>query len=201
MDKVVSKTKYDRKEHKKFYMFHLFHRSGTLYFMIVLLVLLGIMTVTDLMDKEKNGTFTMIMFGLTLGIIPFMIISRINEVVRQETPERIKSSDMIEVTKHKLIRVNDTIKGKGVIGWNNLDCVCETDEFFYLYTTDKSGLFIKKADIVEGSVELFRKLALANMPVDKKGKVKYKRYGNVKKVYKAEQKEIKRQKKLAKGSK
>ena len=40
-----------------------------------------------------------------------------------------------------------------------------------------------------------------SIPVDKKGKVKYKRYGNVKKAYKAEQKELKRQRKLAKGSK
>lgn len=199
MDKIVSKTKYSRKEHKKFYMFHLFHRSGTLYFMFVLIILLGLMALSDLANKEENSTFTLIMFGITIGIIPYMIISRINEVVRQETPERIKSTDMVEVTKHKITRVNDTISGKGVIGWNNLDCVCETEEFFYMYTSDKTGLFIKKADIVEGSVELFRKLALANLPMNKKGKVNYKRYGKVKKEYRALQREKKKQAKLAKG--
>lgn len=198
MDKIVSKTKYNRKEHKKFYMFHLFHRSGTIYFMFAMLILLGAMTVANLMDEESNGTLSLIMFGLTLGILPYMIISRINEVVRQETPERIKSTDMVEITKHKIMRVNDTIQGKGVIGWNNLDCVCETDDFIYMYTSDRTGLFIKKEDIVEGSVELFRKLANANMIPNKRGKIKYLRYGKVKKEYKALQKALKAKKKQGK---
>lgn len=196
MDKIVSKTKYNRKEHKKFYMFHLFHRSGTIYFMFILLILLGTMTVINMMDEEGNGTFSLVMFSLTLGIIPYMIISKINQVVRDETPERIKSTDTIEITKHKITRSNDIINGKAVIGWNNLDCVCENEKFIYLYTSDNTGLFIKKEDIIEGDVESFRKIALAYLPRDKRGNVKYKRYGKIKKEYKLIKKEEKRKKKL-----
>ena len=131
-------------------------------------------------------------------LVPILIISKINQVVKQETPERVKSTDTIEVTKSKITRANDVTSGKAVIGWNNIDCVCENDEFIYIYLVDQSGLFIKKVDIVEGSAELFRKLAINNMKVDKKGRVLYKRYGNVRKEYVAEQKELK---KLAKQKK
>ena len=50
---------------------------------------------------------------------------------------------------------------------------------------DNTGIFIKKADIVEGSVEDLRKLALNNLKPGKKGKIPYKRYGKVKKEYNA----------------
>lgn len=125
-----------------------------------------------------------------------------NEVIKQESPERIKSTDTIEVTKNKITRSNDVTSGKVVIGWNNIDCVCENDNFIYIYLTDQSGLFIKKEDIIEGDVELFRKLALNNMKPDKRGQILYKRYENVRKEYVKIQKEEKaKQKALKKGKK
>jgi len=201
MERIVSKTKYSRKEHKKFYLFHLFHRTSSIYFMLVMVVLLAAMTAYNVY-KGENVTFVLVMFGITCGMIPFLIINKINEVVKQETPERLKSTDTIEVTKHKITRSNDIISGKAVVGWNNLDCVCENDEFFYLYLANTSGLFIKKADIIEGSIEDFRELALNNLLPGKNGKVPYKRYGNVKKAYNKEMRIKKAQmKKQKKGNK
>ena len=72
--------------------------------------------------------------------------------------------------------------------------LCETDKYFYIYLTNENGIFIVKDDIIEGSVELFRKMALANLRKDKKGRPLYKRYGQVKAEYDA----IKRQEKLKK---
>lgn len=197
IDRIISKTKYSRKEHKKFYLFHLFHRTQTLYFMFALIVFLLVLTIVNV-AKNQNVVFSCIMFGVTCAMVPILIISKINQVVKQETPERVKSTDTIEVTKSKITRSNDVTSGKAVVGWNNIDCVCENDEFIYIYLTDQSGLFIKKVDIVEGSSELFRKLAINNMKPDRKGRILYKRYGNVRKEYVAEQKEIKKQKKLEK---
>lgn len=200
IDRIISKTKYNRGEHKKFYMFHLFHRTQTLYFMFALIIFLLVLTIVNI-SKQQNVVFSCVMFGVTCAMVPILIISKINQVVKQETPERVKSTDTIEVTKSKITRANDVTSGKAVIGWNNIDCVCENDEFIYIYLVDQSGLFIKKADIIEGSAELFRKLAINNMKVDKKGRVLYKRYGNVRKEYVAEQKELKKQAKQKKKDK
>ncbi len=197
MDKIIAKMLYNRKEHKKFYMFHLFRRSLTLYFMLGLLILLGALTVVNVV-KGESVTFSIIMFGITMGIVPYLIISRVNEVVKQETPERIKSTDTVEVTKHKITRSNDVITGKATIGWNELDCVCENNDYIFMYTADNSGLFIKKDCIVEGDLILFRKLALANLPNDKKGKKRYFRYGKIRKEYNKARRE---EKKLARSKK
>ena len=69
------------------------------------------------------------------------------------------------------------------------------------FHNEYSGLFIKKEDIIEGSSELFRKLAINNMKPDKKGRILYKRYGNVRKEYVAEQKELKKKQKALKAKK
>ena len=200
VDRIISKTKYNRGEHKKFYLFHLFHRTQTLYFMFALIVFLLVLTILNV-SKNQNVIFSCIMFGVTCAMVPILIISKINQVVKQETPERVKSTDTIEVTKSKITRSNDVTSGKAVIGWNNIDCVCENDKFIYIYLTDQSGLFIKKEDIIEGSAELFRKLAINNMKTDKKGRVLYKRYENVRKEYVKEQKAIKEAKKQEKKMK
>ena len=197
MDKVISKTKYSRKENKKFLIFHMMHHTSTIYFMFFFLLVLIAMTVNNVL-KGQNAMMSIILLGLTMGIIPFLFISKINEVVKNETPEKIKSTDTIEVTKHKFSRSNDVIPGKAVFGWNNIESFCETDDFFYIYNADNTGIFIKKADIIEGSVEDLRKLALNNLTPGKKGKLPYKRYGRVKKEYNAMMRSKKAQEKALK---
>lgn len=205
MDRIVSQSKYNRKQHKDFYKFHLIRRSGTIKFLGVIILLMLFMAITNTFEKDfsikedTNGVmFSWIMFGLSLSFVPIMIISKINNVIKQETPERRESTEKIEVTKMKFTRTNDTIGGKSVFGWNDIQVLCETDKYFYVYLSENNGIFIVKEDIIEGSVELFRKLALANMKKDKKGKPAYKRYGQVKKEYKAIQKQEKALKKLGK---
>ena len=91
------------------------------------------------------------------------------------------------------------MEGKQVFGWTDIQVLCETDKYFYVYLSDDNGIFIVKEDIVEGSVELFKKYALANLKKDKKGRPVYKRYGQVKKEYKALKKIEKKNKKLGIG--
>ncbi len=205
MDRIVSQSKYNRKQHKDFYKFHLIRRSGTIKFLGVIILLMLFMAITNTFEKDfsikedTNGVmFSWIMFGLSLSFVPIMIISKINNVIKQETPERRESTEKIEVTKIKFVRSNDKIEGKSVFGWTDIDVLCETDKYFFVYLSEENGIFIVKDDIVEGSVELFRKYALSNLKKDKKGKLRYKRYGQVKKEYNAIIREEKKQKKLEK---
>ena len=205
MDRIVSQSKYNRKQHKDFYTFHLLKRSGTIKFLGAIIILMLFVAITSTFDKdfkikEETGSivFSWVMFGFSLSIIPILIITRINNVVKQETPERIKSTEKIEVTKVKFTRSNDQIEGKSVFGWRDIQTICETDKYFYVYLSEENGVFIVKDEIIEGDVETFRKMAEANLKKDKKGKLPYKRYGEVKKQYNAIKREEKKQKKLEK---
>lgn len=206
MDKIISQSKYSRKQHKDFYTFHLLRRSGTIKFLGVIIILMLFVALTStfgdgLPIKEENMNsviFSWIMFGFALSIIPILVITRINNVVKQETPERIQSTEKIEITKVKFTRSNDQIEGKSVFGWRDIQTICETDKYFYVYLSEENGVFIVKDEIIEGDVETFRKLAEANLKKDKKGKLPYKRYGEVRKQYNATKRAEKKQKKLEK---
>ena len=205
MDKIISQSKYNRKQHKDFYTFHLINKSGTIKFLAVIIVLMLFVAITSTFDKdfkikEETGSivFSWVMFGFSLSIIPILIITRVNNVVKQETPERIKSTEKIEVTKIKFTRSNDQIEGKSVFGWRDIQSICETDKYFYIYLSEENGVFIVKEDIIEGDVESFRKMAEANLKKDKKGKLPYKRYGEVKKQYNAMKNQEKELKKIEK---
>ena len=205
MDRIISQSKYNRKQHKEFYTFHLLKKSGTIKFIAVIIVLMLFMAITSTFNKDftikeetSSVVFSWVMFGFSLSIIPILIITRVNNVVKQETPERIKSTEKIEVTKIKFTRSNDQIEGKSVFGWRDIQSICETDKYFYIYLSEENGVFIVKEDIIEGDVESFRKMAEANLKKDKKGKLPYKRYGEVKKQYNAMKKQEKALKKIEK---
>lgn len=184
MDKIISKTKYSREQHKKFYLFHMFHRNNSTYFIIVLSAFTVIWAIVSTIMAKGDLSKVMVLWALaafTVMITPMMTISRINNIVKKETLERKEAIDTIEVTKVKISRSTSITEGKAVVGWNQVECVCETKDYIYIYTSPTEGIFIVKNDIIEGSVELFRKLAESNMKPNKKGKVKYKKYFKEKK--------------------
>lgn len=205
MERVISQSKYNRKQHKDFYMFHVIRKSGTAKFSALLIVFMLFIALNSTFNKDftiKESTssiiFSWVMFAFSLSIVPIIVISRVNNVVKQETPERRESTEKIEVSKIKFTRSNDKIEGKIVFGWNEVESICETDKYFYIYLSQDNGVFIVKEDIIEGDVETFRKIALANLKKTKKGKTPYQRYGKVKKEYKAIKKIEKQQKKIEK---
>ncbi|MFA6627767.1 MAG: YcxB family protein [Bacilli bacterium] len=178
MDKIVSRTKYDRRQHRDFYLFHMFHRNYSTYFMIALAIFVfiwAIINASQLTDPNQI-MISWTMAAFTILIVPTMVISKINGIVKVETKKRKDSTDMIEVTKAKLQRSTDISDGKVVFGWNQIEIVCETKEYIYIYTGQNQGIFIVKRDMIEGSADLFRKLAHKYMKPNKKGKVKYKTY-------------------------
>lgn len=184
-DHVIAKSKYRRKDHKKFYLFHMFFRSST---PLLVLAMLGIMayfaTRTTLNSGAENINQVIMIWTLTAAtamMVPFLMIGQINSVIKKETSELRDSTDIIEVNKVKITRSNAALKGKVVVSWYQVESVCETKNYIFIYTGPKQGLFIVKNDITEGNVKTFRKLANNNMRKNKKGKVDYHYYFTSKK--------------------
>lgn len=183
MDKIVSKSKYNRKDHQNFYLFHMFHRSFFTYFILALCIFVIvwsiIQTINLLPDAQDNLNQIFLIWGFaafTVLLIPFLMIRRVNDVVKNETEERKTSIDTIEVTKVKITRSNDKLPGKVVISWKQVECICESKDYVYIYTGSDQGIFLVKKDIVEGDCELLKKIAEYCMKKNRKGKVKYKKY-------------------------
>lgn len=180
-DHVLSKTPYRRKDHKRFYAFHTFFRSST---PLIVLLLLGFMifyAIRTTTRMQETDSFNMVIMVWTLTaatamMVPFIMIGQINSVIRKETQEIKEGIDTIEANKVKIVRSNPALKGKVVISWYQVDSICETKNYIFIYTGPKQGLFIVKKDITEGNVKTFRELAKNNMRKNKKGKVDYHYY-------------------------
>ena len=180
-DHVLSKSEYRRKDHKRFYLFHTFFRSST---PLLVLILMGFMIFyairTTLRMQETDSYSTLIMVwtltAATAMMVPFLMIGQVNSVIKKETQELREGIDTIEVNKVKIVRSNPAIKGKVVISWYQVENICETKKYIFIYTGPKQGIFIVKKDISEGNVVTFRELAKKNMRKNKKGKVDYHYY-------------------------
>lgn len=179
-DRVVSRSYYRRKDHKNFYLFHSIFKSSSSFFILLILGFLIFFSIRQSAKVDyETGMTTIIMVwtmtAVTFMMIPLILIIRINDVVKKETDGRRESTDTVEVTKVKILKSCDKIPGKVVISWHQLESVCETKKYIYLYTGERQGIFIVKKDIIEGNVEVFRKLAFENMR-KQKGKVAYRGY-------------------------
>jgi len=177
MEKVISKTEYNRKDHKKFYRFHMFHRSKSTYFILFIVLFVIVWTIYNTINAQgEEFSSIMILWAIsafTIMLIPMMMILQINNIVKKESQERKDSIDIVTANKHKIEKNSSHVEGKVVIGWHQVDAVYENREFIYIYTGPQQGIFIKKEDIIEGDVATFRKLAENNMKKNRKGKVKY----------------------------
>lgn len=178
MERIVSKTPYNRNDHKKYYKFHMFHRSKSFYFFIVVMLFFVGWTIynTIIIQDVKDLKSLILSWALTIFtafLVPLMIVYQVNSIVKRESKERLESIDIITVTKDKIQKNNSSSEGKVVIGWKQVESIYENKEFIYIYTGPQQGIFIKKADIIEGDVETFRKIAKDNMRKNSRGKVKY----------------------------
>jgi hypothetical protein len=113
-------------------------------------------------------------FAVLLCIaMPVITFGKIKGIVWRTKKQRGDLIEIIEITKAKITRVLEGNKEKAVLGWENFDSIYETEDCFYMYIDQDRGLVIPKADIVEGSADIFRKLAMNNLKKDKKGKPKF----------------------------
>lgn len=178
MEKVVSVSKYNRKDHKKYYSYHMIHRSKSTYFIgfVMLAVIVWSIIQTVNMEDPQQIIMSWSLASLTVMFAPLLMIVQINNIVKKESRERLESSDMITLTKDKIIKNNDKTSGKVIIGWNQVASIHESKDYVYIYTGQNQGIFMVKNDIIEGDIELIRKLADKCMNRNKRGKISYKTY-------------------------
>ncbi|MCK9536181.1 MAG: YcxB family protein [Bacilli bacterium] len=179
MDKILIKSEYDEKLHRRFYLFHMFRKSFSVYFLLLAIVLALYLAVKATMNysEETSMTNLYIAWGfaaLIIGTVPTFTFGRVNAIIRQNKKERGDRLEFIEITKAKIVRFIEGIEGKAVLGWEHFESVYETEKCFYLYIDKERGLVIDKNDIVEGSVEALRKLVQNNLKPNQRGKIKFK---------------------------
>ena len=185
-DTIKSKSEYRRKDHKRFFMFHTFFRSSTPLLILLLLgfmIFYAIRTTMKMQEDDSFNTAIMVwtLTAATAMMVPIIMVGQVNNVIKKETQELKESTDTVEVNKVKIVRSNPAIKGKIVISWYQVEAICETKNYIFIYTGPKEGIFIVKKDIIEGNVKSFREIANKNMRKNKRGKVDYHYYFTSKK--------------------
>ncbi|MGD9605403.1 MAG: YcxB family protein [Bacilli bacterium] len=176
MDKVVVKSQYNQKFHFKFYYFHMFRKSASFYFYLLAGALALYLAIQNTIDESASVTNIMISWGFAVLIflmIPVFLIGKVFQVVKQSKKERGEALELMEFTKAKIVRRIEGQENKAILGWEQFESAYEMVDCFYFYIDKDRGLVIVKADIVEGDVELFRKLINQNFPKNKKGKAKF----------------------------
>ena len=181
MDRVILKSKYNEKLHKRFYLFHMFRKSFSVYFLFLaigLSIYLAIKT-TIKYDLESSKTNFYIAWGLAImfiSMVPTFTFGRINSIIRQNKKARGERLEIIEITKAKIVRFIEGVDGKSVLGWEHFESVYELKECFLMYIDKDRGLVLNKNDFEEGTVEMLRKLIQNNLKPNRRGKIKFKQY-------------------------
>ena len=178
MNKVVVKSRYNKKYHYKFYSFHLLRKSSSIYLFLIAGALSIYLAISNTVSPESTPASKAISWGLVMFIlfsIPFFSYGRIKGIIKRNEKERQDSVEIMEFTKYKITRFIENVEGKAVLGWEHFESIYEFEDYFLMYIDSDRGLVVVKEDIVEGSPEVFEKLARDNMRPNKKGKINYKK--------------------------
>lgn len=183
MDKILVRSAYDFKLHKKFYTFHMFRKSFSVYFLFLAMALslyLAIRSSLDFTEQTSPVNFY-VSWGLVIlfaGMVPTFTFGRVNSIIKQNKLARGERLEFIEITKAKIVRFIEGVEGKSILGWEHFESVYETEYCFFMYIDKDRGLVIDKNNIIEGSVETLRKLIRNNLKPNRKGKIKFKQLIN-----------------------
>src|SRR5690554_3718586 len=120
MDKVIIKSKYNKKYHYKFYSFHMFRKSASIYLFLIAGILSIYLVVSNSFNPEVSSTnraTSWAFFVLIFLSLPFFTIGKIRGIVNRNAKDRKDNYEVIEITKYKITRFIENIEGKAVIGW------------------------------------------------------------------------------------
>lgn len=175
MEKVVARSTYNKKAHYDYYIFHTIHRSSQMFLLLFVLIFVFVFAIINTVSAEDlfNILFSWGLFLFTLIFTPVLVLGRMRKLINEESLKREGTMETIEVTKAKVTRKNDLLEGKDILGWHQIDSIYETKDYIYIYVNKEQGFILIKSDIIEGSANIFKKLAQNNMKPNKKGKVKY----------------------------
>lgn len=181
MDKVLVKSKYNKKYHTHFFSFYTFRKTASIYLYFIAGALIIFLAVMNSLNSEANATQKAMSWAIAvlfLTSIPFFTTGRIKSVVRRNEKERGDKEEVMEFTRAKIVIIPASSEGKVTLGWEFFTSVYEFEEYFFMYIDRERGLVVPKNDIIEGDVETLRKLISNNLRPGKKGK------SNFKKMYK-----------------
>lgn len=178
MDKVIIKSKYNEKLHKRFYKFHMFRKSASIYFFLLSAVLSVYLAVANTINPEATPTTIAISWGFSvilLAALPAFTLGKIRGIVKHSMKDRGSTLEILEFTKFKITRFIEGFEGKLILGWEDFESVYELEDCFYFYIDREQGIVVLKDDIVEGNVDILRKLITNNLKPNPKGKIKFKK--------------------------
>ena len=178
MDKVVVKSKYNKKYHYKFYTFHMLRKSSSIYIFLIAAIVSIYLAIINTLNSELSSQNKATSWAFVILIfisIPFFTIGKIRGIVKKNEADRKDNYEVIEFTKYKITRFIENVEGKSIVGWENFESVYEFEEYYLMYVDRDRGLVIPKADMVEGDSKIFEKLVRNNLKPDKKGKINFKK--------------------------
>lgn len=195
--KVTYKNAYDKKISSNFFRYYLLKNSFFMYFFTIFGFVALFMLVAGAFDQETDSTYFLMWVIAIMGIVfvPTYIFINIRSSVRRDFKRRGQTVEQVEFSKEKITREELTNHGKMIINWVNIANVIENDEAFYIFLSSDEAFTVAKAGLVEGTVEQTRNLMKTYLKPDQKGRLPLKIKD---KQYKLEQKELKKQAKLAK---
>jgi len=176
MEKVLIKSKFDRKLYKRFLYFNVFVKSVSVYFFIAAALLSLYLSINVTLNADASQTNKSIYWVFTIFLfssLPAFTVGRIIGTVNKLEKEREGKLEIIEITKPKIVRFIEGAQGKVVLGWEHFESIYEYRDHVYICIDRDQGLIFKKESITEGDVETFRKLAMRNMRPGRRGKVRY----------------------------
>lgn len=189
--KVISKTKFNRKQVNKFNLRYLLTHSFFMY----LITALGIYSLLSLILSEtvnKEGTSYIISWSIAIIGVLFVPLYLLFSVVRATNKEEKEKKDVIETfefTKEKIVKTESNVTEKLVLNWNMIAKIVETNEVFYFHTVNDAAFFISKDTFVEGNIDALRTIINKCLTPKKNGKLPYTvRSKDYKKIYKEQNK-------------
>lgn len=201
LQKNVYKNEFDKKISLGFYRYYMLRNSFFMYFFTVFGLLALFMLVSGgFKNEESTSTYYLMWVIAVLGIVfvPSYTFINIHMSARRDYKRRNGTIEVCEFSKEKVIRQETTKGGKMVINWVNITKVIEVNDAFYIFLGNDEAFTVAKSGLVEGSIESTRNLMKTYLKPDDKGRLPLKIKD---KAYLQEQKELRKQAKIAKRNK
>ena len=174
VQKNVYKNDFNKKVSLNFYRYYMLRNSFFMYFFTVFGLLALFMLLNGAFkNEEETSTYYLMWIVAMMGIIfvPMYTFLNIHMSARRDAKRRSGTTEVVEFTKEKVVRMETTKGGKMVINWVNISKIIEVNEAFYIFLSSDEAFTVAKIGLQEGSVESTRNLMRTYLKPDNKGRI------------------------------
>ena len=174
VQKNVYKNDFNKKVSLNFYRYYMLRNSFFMYFFTVFGLLALFMLLNGAFkNEEETSTYYLMWIVAMMGIIfvPMYTFLNIHMSARRDAKRRSGTTEVVEFTKEKVVRMETTKGGKMVINWVNISKIIEVNEAFYVFLSSDEAFTVAKIGLQEGSVESTRNLMRTYLKPDNKGRI------------------------------